>query len=157
MKKIFGVLVILIAIFSLSYKYIYNRVIEPFMIDAATETIESAASGLLNTQQTYKYRLVNTSDKSVKLLKIELQDYKGIKIDDVTIDGKAFSVQDVPTHRTYTSSNSWSTNNHGVNIEYHVEIKEPVIHNPKTFLITYSYWGFNHQQIVKNPIVSPSK
>ncbi|REE78556.1 hypothetical protein A8990_12630 [Paenibacillus taihuensis] len=151
MKKFVGIVVILIIIGVYSYNYVNNRVFDPFMIDASKETVESAASDLLNTQQNYNFRLVNTSDKPVKLLKIELLDYKGLKIDEMTISGKPFETQIIPSHRVYTSSDSWSTNSQGVDIDYNVEIIEKTIQNPNHVRLTYSYLGLKHHQIVKIP------
>lgn len=157
MKKIFGILVILIVIFSLSYQYVYNRVIDPFEIAAAKQTVESAASELLNTRQNYNFILVNTSDKSVRLLKIELLDFKGLKVDEFTVAGKPFVSQIIPSHRVYTSPNSWSTNSQGVVFDYNVKIVEPTIQNPKNVRLTYTYLGLTHQQIVKMPFFEASK
>jgi hypothetical protein len=83
----------------LSYKFIVHQSSDAFTIDAAHGTVESAAPQLINTKQNYGFRLVNIGDKKVKLLQIELLDYQGIKISALTIDGKPFSAQTIPSHR----------------------------------------------------------
>ncbi|WP_205127169.1 hypothetical protein, partial [Paenibacillus ginsengarvi] len=71
----------------------------------------------LNTEQKYGFRLVNISDKKVKLLRIELVDYQGIMISDLRINGKPFTAQLIPSHRVYSSTKSWSTNSQGVDVD----------------------------------------
>ncbi|KRF10172.1 hypothetical protein ASG89_01135 [Paenibacillus sp. Soil766] len=150
MKKTILVLVAVFAIIGwVSYQYSYNSVVDAFTSDSAKETTENSASKLMNTKQKYYFSLVNTSKKSVSLKKIELQDYKGIKIGDLTIDGQPFTVQSIPSHRVYTSADSWTTNNQRIIVDYDVEIQEPVIQNPRSILITYTYLGLEHKQTIK--------
>jgi hypothetical protein len=154
MKKIIlGLIAIFVVLGCFSYQYAYHRVVNAFSIDTAKEITEKSASMLFNTKQKYNFGLVNTSDKSVKLMKIELQDYQGIKIGDLTIGGKPFMVQDVPSHRVYTNSGSWTTNNQRIIVEYDVEIQESFIHNPRSVLMTYSYMGLKHKQAIMIPVL----
>jgi hypothetical protein len=156
-RKTVIIVIVLVIIFWLSYKFIDHQSSDAFIIDAAQGTVESAAPQLVNTKQNYGFRLVNIGNKKVKLLQIELLDYQGIKISDLTINGKPFSAQTIPSHRVYFGrrswfgSNSWSTNSQGVNIDYIVEFKEPVIKNPQNVFITYSYMGLKHKQKIKIP------
>jgi hypothetical protein len=123
----------------------------PFEIDASKITTENGAANLLHTVQDYNFWLVNTSDRAVKLINIELQDYRGIKPGILNISGKPLTAQMVKSDRVYSSSNSWSTNGQGLVVNYQVEILEPKIQNPKSALVTYSYLGVMHKQIVDLP------
>ncbi|MDQ0897462.1 hypothetical protein QFZ80_001290 [Paenibacillus sp. V4I7] len=116
------------------------------------KSLKSLLLRLINTKQKYNFGLVNTSDKALKLLKIELQDFQGIVIGDLTIDGKPFTVQVIPSHRVYTSSDTWTTNKRVI-VDYDVEIKESFIQNPKSVVITYSYLGIEHLQTIKRLII----
>jgi hypothetical protein len=149
-KKLAIFYVIAITLIYNTYNYVNNRVINPFMIDAAKYIIENGAANLLHTIQDYNFSLVNTSDKTVKLINIELQGYQGIKPGILTVSGKPLTAQGVKSDRVYSSSNSWSTSQ-GLLIEYHVEILEPKIQNPKSAVLTYSYFGIKHKQIVTFP------
>lgn len=149
-KKLALFYVIAVVIIYNSYNYVNNRVINPFMIDVTKSTTENAATDLLHTVQDYNFRLVNTSDKAVKLINIELQGYQGIKPGILTVSGKPFVAQMIKSDRVYSSANSWSTNQ-GILVEYQVEILEPKIQNPKSALIIYSYFGIKHKQIVNFP------
>jgi hypothetical protein len=153
MSKILVVYVIAIALIYNAYTYVNNRGIDPFMIDASKTITENPTSDLLNTKQDYYLRLVNTSDRTVNLINIELQDYQGIKIGALTVAGKPFVAQKVKSNRVYSSSKSWSTNSQGLVVEYQVEILEPKIQNPTSALITYSYLGIKHKQVIGLPQV----
>jgi hypothetical protein len=156
-RKAVIILIVLGIILWLSYRYIDHQGSDTFTIDAAHGTVESAAAQLINSKQNYGFRLVNIGDKKVKLLQIELLDYQGINISNLTIDGKPFSAQTIPSHRVYFGrkswfgSNSWSTNSQGVNIDYIVVFKKPVIKNPQNVFVTYSYMGLKHKQKIKLP------
>jgi hypothetical protein len=128
-----------------------NRVINPFMIDASKYITEHGAVDLLGTKQDYNFRLVNTSDKAVKLINIELQSYQGINPGILSVLGKPLTAQVVKSNRVYSSNSSWSTNSQGLTVEYQVEILEPKIQNPKSASITYSYFGIKHKQDVNFP------
>lgn len=121
------------------------------MIDASKYITENGAADLHHTKQDYNFRLVNTSDKAVKLINIELQGYQGINPDVLTVSGKPLTAQWVKSDRVYNSTSSWSTNSQGLTVEYQVEILEPKIQNPKSALITYSYFGIKHKQDVYFP------
>ncbi len=157
MRKTVIILIVLGFIFWLSYKFIVHQSSDAFTIDAAHGTVESAAPQLRNIKQNYGFRLVNIGVKKVKLLQIELLDYQGIKISDLTIDGKPLSAQTIPSHRVYFGrnpwfgSNSWSTNSQGVNIDYIIEFKAEMIKNPQNVFITYSYMGLKQKQKIKIP------
>jgi hypothetical protein len=146
--------VITIALIYNVYTYVNNRGIDPFMIDASKSFTENPPSDLLNTKQDYNFRLVNTSSKTVNLINIELQGYQGIKIGALTVAGNPLVAQKVKTDRVYSSSKSWSTNSQGLVVEYQVEILEPKIQNPTSALITYSYLGIKHKQVIGFPEVS---
>jgi hypothetical protein len=150
-KKLALIYVIAIVLIYNAYNYVNNRVINPFMIDASKYITENGADNLLHTKQDYNFRLVNTSDKAVKLINIELQGYQGIKPDILTVSGKPLTAQGVKSDRVYSSPSSWSTNSQGLTVEYQVEILEPKIQNPKSALITYSYFGIKHKQDVNFP------
>src|SRR4051794_39167312 len=94
--------------------YVNHRVTDPFMVDSSKSIVEDAAADLLNTKQEYDFRLVNTSDKAVKLLNIELQGYQGIVVSALTVSGEPLMVQEVKSSRVYSSPNTWSTNNQGL-------------------------------------------
>lgn len=101
---------------------------------------ESAAPSLLDNEQKYGFRLVNISDKKINLLEIELMDFEGIKISSLTVDGKPMALAPflIPSHRIYTGTESWSTNNQGVHVEYLDEIMKKTIKTPEKIRITYS-------------------
>ncbi|MDQ0874343.1 hypothetical protein QFZ77_003002 [Paenibacillus sp. V4I3] len=140
--------VIVITLIYNVYTYVNNRVIDPFMIDASKSITENPTSDLLNTIQGYYFGLVNTSDKPVNLINIELEGYQGIKIGELTVAGNPLLAQKVKSNREYSSSKSWSTNSQGLVVEYQVEILEPKIKNPTSALITYSYLGIKHKQVI---------
>jgi hypothetical protein len=148
-KAVFYVITVLL-IYT-AFNYVNNQVINVFTIDASKAVVETPASDMLNTKQDYNFRLVNTSDKAVKLMSIDLQGYQGIKIGTLTVQGKSLVEQVVKSNRVYNSPNSWSTNSQGLMVEYQVEIVEPKIQNPKNALITYSYLGIKHKQVVDFP------
>ena len=58
------------------------------MIDVSKVTVETAAPDLLNTNQDYYFRLLNISDKSVKLIGIELSNYMGMNVGELTYKGR---------------------------------------------------------------------
>jgi hypothetical protein len=148
MSKILIVYVIAIALIYNAYTYVNNRGVDPFMIDASKTITENPTSDLLNTKQDYYFRLVNTSESTINLINIELQGYQGIKIGALTVAGKPFVAQKVKSNRVYSSSKSWSTNSQGLVVEYQVEILETKIQNPTIALITYSYLGIKHKQVI---------
>jgi hypothetical protein len=76
MSKIIVAYVIANALIYNAYTYVNNRGVDPFMIDASKTITENPTSDLLNTKQDYYFRLVNTSDRTVNLINIELQDYQ---------------------------------------------------------------------------------
>ena len=156
-KKI-SIFLIIGIILLFSYNFFIHQASEAFTIDATHEMTESAAQSLLSTEQKYGFRLVNISDKKVKLLRIQLVDYQGIMISDLRIEGKPFTAQFIPSHRVYSSSStkSCSTNSQGIDVEYVAEIMKPAIKNPENVLITYSYMGLNHEQKIKIPIIRRS-
>ena len=150
-KKKLGIIVALFVLTGFAmYFYIDSRIVDPFMIDASKATIEKAAPDLLNTKQDYYFRLVNTSDKSVKLIDIELSGYSGIEVGKLSYKGTTPNGMEIPSHRVY-NSNGWTTNNQGLDIDYVVTIKDPKIVNPKTATIIYSYFGLIHKQVIKIP------
>lgn len=151
MKKWVNILFSVGIIFGLLYYFLVFQVSNAFTSDASREMVESAASSLLYTEQIYGFRLVNESNKKLKLLGIQLVDYQGISISNLTIDGHPFTASWIPSHRVNSGINSWSTNSQGVEVEYLAEIKEPTIRNPENALIAYSYLGIKHQQKVKIP------
>lgn len=152
MRRTWAVIyVIVIALIYNAFAYVNHRVTDPFMIDASKSIAEDAAAGLVHTKQVNNFRLVNTSGVAVKLINIELQGYQGIAVSDLTVSGKPLVVQDMKSNRVNSGRNSWSTNNTGLEIEYEVEILQPKIQNPKTALITYSYLGIKHKQVVNLP------
>ena len=65
-----------------------TRIIDPLMIDVSKVTVETAAPDLLNTNQDYYFRLLNISDKSVKLIGIELSNYMGMNVGELTYKGR---------------------------------------------------------------------
>jgi hypothetical protein len=143
--------VITVLLIYTAYDYVNNQVINAFTIDASKSAVENPTSDMLNTKQDYNFRLVNTSDKAVKLMSIELQGFQGIKIGTLTVLGKSIVEQEVKSNRMYSSPKSWSTNSQGLIVEYLVEIIEPKIQNPTSALITYSYLGIKHKQVVDFP------
>jgi hypothetical protein len=143
-KKFALIYVIAVVLVYNAYNYVNNRVINPFMIDASKSITDNGAAN---------FRLVNTSDKAVNLINIELQGYQGIKSGILTVSGKPLTVQGVKSDRVYSSPSSWSTNSQGLKLEYQVEILEQKFQNPKSALITYSYFGIKHKQVVNFPSV----
>jgi hypothetical protein len=143
--------VITVVLIYTAYNYVNNQVINAFTIDASKTVVENPPSDMLNTKQGYNFRLVNTSDKTVKLMSIELQGFQGIKIGTMTVSGRSFVEQKVKSERVYSSPKSWSTNSQGLMVEYQVEILEPKIQNPTSVLITYSYLGIKHKQVIDFP------
>ncbi|HZG79922.1 MAG TPA: hypothetical protein VEZ13_04025 [Brevibacillus sp.] len=151
MRRLISIFLIVVAIFGVSYYYIFSQARNAFIIDSSHEMIESAAPSLLNTEQKYGFRLVNASDKKIKLLEIELLDFEGIKINGLTVDGKPMTPLLIPSHRVYTSTRNWSTSNQGVNVEYLAEIMKETIKNPESAIITYSYMGIKQKQKIRIP------
>jgi hypothetical protein len=136
-KAVFYVITILL-IYT-AYNYVNNQVINVFTIDASKAVVETPTADMINTKQDYNFRLVNTSDKTVKLMSIELQGFKGIKIGTLNVLGKPLVEQEV------------KSNSQGLMVEYQVEILEPKIQNPTSAIITYSYLGIKHKQVVDFP------
>ena len=151
LRRLISIFLIVVAVFGVSYYYIFSQARDAFIIDSSHEMTESAAPSLLNTEQKYGFRLVNASDKKMRLLEIELLGFEGIKISSLTVDGKPMTPLLIPSHRVYTSNESWSTNSQGVNIEYLAEIMKETIKNPESTIITYSYMGIKQKQIVRIP------
>ncbi|MDD9269338.1 hypothetical protein ACFPES_20010 [Paenibacillus sp. GCM10023248] len=151
MKKIIIIILLLATIMGISFYYIFTQAKDAFTIDSSHEMRESAATELVSTEQKYGFRLVNVSDKKIKLLNIELQGFVGITLNNLTIDGEPFIPQLIPSHRYYMSNGDWSTNSQGVNIEYLAKIMNESINNPESVKITYSYMGVKHRQIVRMP------
>lgn len=115
-----------------------TRIIDPLMIDVSKVTLESAAPDLLNTNQDYYFRILNISDKSVKLIGIELSNYMGMNVGELTYKGKTINGVDVP-----------SNTDQGLEIHYTVTIKQAKIINPKIATITYSSMGVIHKQVIE--------
>lgn len=90
--------VILVVFIYNAYNYVNNQVINAFMIDASKTVAESPSSDMLNTIQDNNFRLVNISDKTVKLMSIELQGFHGIKIGTITCynDSKYLAHMELP-------------------------------------------------------------
>lgn len=153
MRRLISIFLIVVAVLGVSYYYIYSQARDAFIIDASHEMTESAAPSLLDTEQKYDFRLVNTSNKKIKLLEIELLDFEGIKISSLTVDGKPMALAPllIPSHRVYTSTENWSTNSQGVHVEYLAEIMKETIKNPESIRITYSYMGIKQKQIIRIP------
>ncbi|MCY9698066.1 hypothetical protein [Paenibacillus alginolyticus] len=98
-KKLALIYIIAVVLVYNAYNYVNNRVINPFMIDASKSITENGAAYLLHTKQDYNFRLVNTSDKAVNLINIELQGYQGIKPGILTVSGKPLTVHGVKSDR----------------------------------------------------------
>jgi len=135
-----------------NYYYIATRspdqyIDNPFLIDASKVTLEEAAPKLVNTKQDYYFVLVNASSKPVKLVDINLSDYSGISVGNLTYKGKSLNGLDIPSNRVY-NSDGWRTEQ-GLEIDYTVTITEGKIINPKIATITYSALGVIHKQVVK--------
>jgi hypothetical protein len=143
---------LLIVLGCISYIYVSNAIVNPFTIDATRSFAVNDASKFINTTQEYEFRFLNTSDKKLKLISIDLQGYQGIEVGELKVDGKPLTIQKIPSHRVYNpNGNGWSTNNQGVDVKFNVKVLEPTIKNPKSALFTYSYFGINHQQVVNLP------
>ncbi|TGE34743.1 hypothetical protein E4K67_29045 [Desulfosporosinus fructosivorans] len=130
-----------------NYYHISTRSNEPFLIDFSKAIIEDTAPELLNTKQDYYFSLVNGSDKPIKLNNIELGDYSGIKVGELTFEDKPLNGLDVPSNKVY-EKDGWHTEQ-GLDIHYTVTILKEKIINPKTATITYTTSGVVHKQIVK--------
>lgn len=150
-KKVITVFIGLIAIAGFINNYAYKCVVDAFHISGSKKITEAAAPELLNTIQNYNFNLINVSGKTVKLQEIRLEDYKGIKIGSLTVEGKPFQAQDAPSSRTYSSPTASSTSSQGILFQYDVTILEPVIQNPKKVIVTYSYFGIKHTQVLDMP------
>ena len=140
MKKKLGIILLIICLVAGSgYLYISGRVTDPFAIDISTTTSEAFAASLISTKQIYSFRLENVSDKSINLIKMQLEGYDGIEIGPITVNGKAFSNLVVPSQ------------NQGIEFEYPVTIQKSKIINPQKVIVTYKYLGIQHQQTVQLP------
>lgn len=155
MKRNFVVLLVIIfLIFGSAYSYLSSRVTDPFMIDVSKTTANEYAASLVGTKQDYYFRLQKTSDKSIDLIAIKLEGYRGIQVGPIMADGKAVSDLEVPSHRVYNAT-GWSTENQGIELHYEVTILEPKITNPQKVIITYKYMGLKHRQTVQLPGIQP--
>lgn len=149
-KKKVGILIAIILVASISaYFYLSTRIIDPFIIDASKVTVEKAAPDLIDTKQDYNFILVNSSDRAVKLLNIELSGYSGIELGNLVYKGASLNGLEIPSHRVYDLT-GWHTDQ-GLEIDYIVTIKDAKIINPKIAAITYSYLGIQRQQSIQLP------
>ncbi len=148
-KSIVGIIGLVVLVCAFGYVYIANNVHDPFTIDAAAYMTESAAPQFVGTTRKYTFRLINVSDKTLKLDSLQVQGYSGIHIELLDIKGKPASGQLIPSDRRGTSTHWVATGRHTV--EYMVYIENKTIQNPRSVLITYSYLGFKHTQTVPLP------
>ncbi|WP_426445355.1 hypothetical protein ACP26L_18835 [Paenibacillus sp. S-38] len=88
----------------------------------------------------------------ITLLEIELQGFEGIKLNGLTIDGNPITPLLIPSHRVYMSSENWSTNSQGVNVDYLAKIMKETRRNPDSAKITYPYKGIKYKQILRMPV-----
>lgn len=146
-----AVFIVLVAVAGFINNYVYKTAVDVFQIDTSTQTAETAASELLNTTQNHNFRLVNVSGITVKLRDIRLEDYKGMEVGSLKVEGKPFTIQDFPSNRVHSGAHSWSTDSQGTIVEYNAKILEPVIQNPRKVVVKYSYLGITHTQVVKIP------
>jgi hypothetical protein len=152
-KSIGGIVALVVLICAFGYVDIANNIQNQFTIDEQMTVTESSANQFLHTTRQNEFRLVNLSDKTVKLLGMQLQNYSGIRIGQLTIDGKPVGGQEIQSNRIYTSRTSWTTDSQGTMVDYNVYIEQQTIQNPRAVLITYSYLGMKHTQIVELPYI----
>lgn len=128
------------------YLYINRQVTNPFQIDFSKTTSTKFASTLLDSKQMYSFHLLNTSDKSIKLIEMQLDGYEGIKIGSITMNGKVVNNLQIA---------SKLIDNKGIVFDYEVIIQKPNIINPQRLIIIYEYLGIKHKQTVQIPGLQP--
>lgn len=148
-KSIGGIIGLSILICAFGYIYIANNVHDPFTIDGSMTLTESYASQFVGKDEQYHFRLINVSDKTVKLDNMQLHGYSGIQIGQLEINDKPVGGQLIPSDRRGTGTSWVATSRHSVS--YMVDIENSKIHNPTSVLITYSYLGMKHTQNVQLP------
>lgn len=148
-KSIGGIIGLLVVICTFGYVFVADNVHDPFTIDAASFMVESAAPKFVGTTRQYTFRLINVSDKTLKLDSMQVQGYSGIHIEQPRINGKPVSGQLIPSDRSGTSTQWVASGRHTV--DYVVFIDDKTIQNPRSVLITYSYLGLKHTQTVSLP------
>lgn len=148
-KIVLGAVMFVLIVCGVGYMYLVNSIHDPFTIDGAMTMTESSAAQFVGTNQTYNFRLINVSDRNLRLDGMKLQGYSGIRVGQLNINGKPARGQSIPSDKRGTGT-SWEATSHHT-VDYRVHIESNTIQSPRSVRITYSYLGFKHTQTVRLP------